>query len=124
MESLTEQLVRDWIQYHHLPGDAQGMSDLRRAEYEVSNLARSDPARCMRIISEIFRRDRSKEIIEGLAAGPLEDLLLHHGITGARLFEQEAMNLPDLIVLLGGVWDADFDEETSNWLSRSRDIQW
>jgi hypothetical protein len=122
--SSIQQLVDDWIAYHQLTGDERDRSALRFAEREVSNLARSDPARCMRIIAEVLRRDTSDSTMAGLAAGPLEDLFLEHGQEAVRLFEHYAAMTPDLDRLLGGVWDGDFAPEVSTWLTGRRRSRW
>lgn len=51
------------------------------------------------------------EVIEVLAAGPLEDLLVHHGAEFIERVEQEARRNPRFAHLLGGVWQSSMADD-------------
>jgi len=62
------------------------------------------PQDCRVAILEILSRNPPKEVIEVLAAGPLEDLIAHHGSDFIERIEIEARRNPAFRQLLGGVW--------------------
>ncbi len=70
-------------------------------EYEATH---EKPETGIELILEILRRNPGTEIIEVLAAGPLEDLLAYHGEAIIDRVEVEARTNGAFASLLGGVW--------------------
>ncbi len=55
-------------------------------------------------ILEILKRNPGDKVLEVLAAGPLEDLINHHGPQYIKRIEIESERNPEFKDLLGGVW--------------------
>ncbi|MDB5762941.1 MAG: hypothetical protein JWQ21_1936 [Herminiimonas sp.] len=68
------------------------------------------PGLCWKAILEIVDRKPSLKVIGMLAAGPLEDLIHHHGHEYIDRIESEAKNNPDFKRLLDGVWESSTPE--------------
>jgi hypothetical protein len=68
------------------------------------------PDDCWAAILEIVARDPSDESVAILAAGPLEDLINHHGPEFIDRIELESRRNPAFRHLLGGVWRASTPE--------------
>ena len=75
------------------------------------NLVRADPDGGWFLVLEVLRLDSSKEILEILSAGPLEDLLAQHGPYVIGRVEAEAKVNPGFAKLLGGVWKNAMSDE-------------
>ncbi len=58
----------------------------------------------------MLARDPNPKVIELLATGPLEDLLVDHGLTVIDEIENEAKTNRRVAVLLGGVWQSEMDD--------------
>ncbi len=55
-------------------------------------------------VLRLMQRELSEQQITLLAAGPVEDLLAHHGARFIDRIEAEAQRSPAFAQLLGGVW--------------------
>jgi hypothetical protein len=77
-------------------------------EYEATY---ENPEIGFQLVLEVIKLDPSKEIIEVLAAGPLESLLSHHGESMIRKIELEAKTNSKFTNLLGGVWQQSISDE-------------
>lgn len=62
------------------------------------------PDDCWVAILEILSRNPPQEVINVLAAGPLEDLIADHGSEFIERIELESRRNPAFRHLLGGVW--------------------
>ena len=67
-------------------------------------MCRHEPALALQVIRDILHRDSSDKVVENLAAGPLEDLLVYHGPDVIDEIEALAAGDPEFRCLLGGVW--------------------
>jgi hypothetical protein len=94
LESSKEDLVETWII----------STKTFWANTRVSELCRHEPALALQVIRDILRRDSSDKVVENLAAGPLEDLLVYHGPDVIDEIEALATSDPEFRGLLGGVW--------------------
>jgi hypothetical protein len=74
-----DDLARAWIELQKMPRDSDGHRQLFWAHNKMWDLLRVDPNEYWLTILEILHQDKSDWIIENLAAGPLEDLLVAHG---------------------------------------------
>ena len=81
------------------------------AEFELSNLAQDDPSTCWELILEILRRDQTPGVLQGLAAGALEDLLGTHGSEFIDEVENQAQTNKHFKQLLGGVWQNEIADD-------------
>lgn len=66
--------------------------------------AQNDPELCWRLIQAVLAQDSDEHVIAALAAGPMEDLLLHHGPAFIERIEAKAAQNPLYRHLLAGVW--------------------
>ncbi len=64
------------------------------------------PEEYFEAILEVLRRDPGDEVLTVLAAGPLEDLIHHHGQQYIGRIEAESRRNPKFRYLLGGVWES------------------
>ena len=62
-------------------------------------------------IKHAYKKDISNEIIEMLAAGPMEDLLSYAGESYIQEIEDLARKDPKFASLLGGVWESSMSGE-------------
>jgi hypothetical protein len=106
-----EGLIDSWLAMHHAREDSAEYKENMWAEFELSNLAQDDPETCWELILEILRRDQTPKVIQGLAAGALEDLLGAHGPEFIGRVEERAQADKHFQHLLGGVWQNEMTEE-------------
>jgi hypothetical protein len=108
-----------WIKYH-------GSSRKRRADDDpdfeawdrVDALVRADPEAAWQVIQAIWQRDQNDLILANLAAGPVEDLLVHHGRQFIGRVEEMARKEPVFRRLLGAVWRNAIREDVWSRLRR------
>ena len=107
MENDLPRLVNDWIAFHKSVKDSEEYNDLLGIILEVDiDLTRENPNEAWQFIQMVLATDGSgvEEIMGPLAAGPVENLLTHHGPVVIDRVEQEARSNPKFAELLGGVW--------------------
>ncbi len=80
-------------------------------EYEATY---ENPEVGFELVLNILRRKPTIEIIEVLAAGPLEQLLSNHGELVIEWVEKEAKSNKEFAGLLGGVWQNAMSEDIWN----------
>ena len=85
----VEQVVSDW-----LAGTDISMIEVCMEHPEIAWLA----------INQLLTAELTKDQLAVLAAGPMEDLLVHHGNAFIDRVEFEASRNPRFNFLLGGVW--------------------
>ena len=71
---------------------------------EWSGKSAGDAEKLWRFILAAYGREMSDAAMASLAAGPLEDLLAHHGPAYIGRVEELARSEPRFNLLLGGVW--------------------
>ena len=71
---------------------------------EVDTLVLRDPERGWEITRTLVNRALTEEALAYVAAGPLEDLLNHHGAAVMVQIEQECLTNDHLRLALSGVW--------------------
>jgi hypothetical protein len=76
------------------------------------------------VIDQILAKDRSDPIMEVLAAGPLENLLVMHGTMVIDEVAERAKSSPAFSELLGGVWSAGMDAKVTERLESLRSSKW
>ena len=74
------------------------------ASSKAIDLAHEDPDQLWGLILEVLRQDPATEVIEVLAAGPLEDYISQLGDSVIEKVEAQAAIDPKFRSLLGGVW--------------------
>lgn len=96
---------------HHAQEDSAEYKENMWAEFELSKLAQDDPEMCWELILEILQRDQAPKVLQGLAAGALEDLLGTHGPEFIDRVEERAQVDKRFQHLLGGVWQNEITED-------------
>lgn len=92
-------LNKSWIEYHHQKSDENFWACKKLIE-----LIHENPALVWESILTIVELDSSPNIIDNLAAGPLEDLLVYHGSSYIDKMEILARQNPVFTRLIKGVW--------------------
>ncbi len=84
----------------------------------------ADPEEAWLIILAIKEQAISEDAIALLAAGPMEDLLAHHGNAFIERVEAEARRNPRFNNLLGGVWRSSISEDVWRRVEAARGDVW
>lgn len=110
MDAVSEfdTLLADWRQFYEkqLPPPAPHNCDLPEfwAVMKLDELAFHDPDTAWLLILELAQQNLSDNAFGCLAAGPLEELIEHHGAEVVDRIEVEAVANPQFRRLLCGVW--------------------
>lgn len=104
-----EYLIECWAR--GLSSDAAEKEQYDWACMEPVDDAREDPERAWKFILLALESPICAPRLGVLAAGPLEDLLSHHGASFIERVEVEAKTNPKFAHLLGGVWQFQMTDE-------------
>ena len=96
-------IAATWIELHRLPEDSSEYDELFWSHEQLWELIQNDPETAWKII-QIIRREGSDLILSNLAAGPLEDLLVAHGVQFIDRIEALAGHDEQFRKLLGAIW--------------------
>ena len=121
-----EEAAKGWIAYwrHQLE---TGEFPEGEGDKPVGRIVREDPSAGMSVILAILESidaDPSSRLFQVLAAGPLEDLLAHHGAAVVAQVEAEAKSNPRFSLLLGGVWQNQMPDHVWSRVQASRSEVW
>lgn len=118
--SSAEQVASDWIAYaSNGPDDASDeVFDLAWIMYDLVN---DDPALAWGAIKAVVNRytenelylangSEAQRVVGNIAAGPLEDLLVKHGVRFIEIVETEARRDRRMSWMLSGVWQSGMPE--------------
>jgi len=97
-------LARDYVKHFHLPKREKERSQYFWAFEKLYDLVQEDPELAWREVQEILRIDSSDAMLAYVAAGPIEDLLVHHGTAFIERIEELAGRDPVFRKMLGAVW--------------------
>ena len=75
-------------------------------------------------ILEILARNPGPRVLRVLAAGPMEELLVHNGVRVIDRVEDSARINPQVAVLLGGVWGRDVEPSVWRRVLAARSHAW
>jgi hypothetical protein len=78
----------------------------------------------LRIVEIIASKDGSDPVLEVLAAGPLENLLVKHGSVLIDQVEELAQRSPVFRGLLGGVWQRETESAVWERIVAARTKAW
>ena len=108
------QLVDEWLSWAEWSAEHRG-SDKENpyavAFDEFYCIVKDDPDRAWEAILAVIAEPRANSCVGILAAGPVEDLLSHHGARFIERVEVAARSNPNFASMLGGVWRSDMPEE-------------
>lgn len=116
-----KQVVEAWIELQRTPRESDRHKQLFWSFDRLDDLIRTQPAKAWPVILDILRADPSDKILQNLAAGPLEDLLVRHGSSFIDDVEAEAGRDPMFRKLLGGVWKRDIVDDVWDRVVRCAD---
>ena len=113
-----------WVEKWAPPKGPSGNSDGFDLDWE---LPRNDPRLCLDSILQVLAlipADPANRHFQVLAAGPLEDLLVHHGPDFIDEVDTLARRSPEFRMLLNGVWTSRVDKAVVDRLAKYRKAQW
>ena len=99
-----EDFIAAWITMAKSEHGTQEHDGAFWAFQHMYDLIHEQPEVAFGLIVEIWSHDQSHAVVQLLSAGPLEDLLTHHGPDFIGHVEKEAEINPSFRKLLGGVW--------------------
>lgn len=85
---------------------------------ELNDLARHEPEKAWLEIKAIASELETEKQLAYLAAGPLEDMLVAHGPKMIEIFKGDDFDM--LRLLLPYVWTSGMDQETAEWVAKTR----
>lgn len=104
MSAVDRNLLEAWLAHQHSEQGSPEYELLFWSFEQVSDLCYESPDQAWAFILAAWAADQTQAISELLSAGPLEDLLSHHGPYVIDRVESEARQNPSFAFLLGGVW--------------------
>lgn len=109
-EAKYANIVSAWIAMHSAPHGSSVYAENFWAYEELNSLCAESPNECLALIASIINVDSSDIILANLAAGPLEDLLVKHGLRVVDDVVNFAKLNPVWGKMLGAVWKNDIDD--------------
>lgn len=103
-------LIDAWIALQYSDPNDWGDDPNVWAFKQLMELAHDSSRLCWEVILGIIARDSSDHILSNVGAGPLEDLLVHHGDELIAEVEQLADRDPVFRRALFGVWQNDMSD--------------
>nr|WP_298125682.1 hypothetical protein [uncultured Pseudoxanthomonas sp.] len=120
-----EDVASRWIEKWNVDvREHTGESDGYDLDFE---LPFQDPRLCLDAILRVLSRipsDSADRHFQVLAAGPLEDLLVHHGQAMIDEIDVLARRSPSFRMLLNGAWTSRIDSAVVERLVKYRSVQW
>ncbi|WP_448674109.1 DUF6869 domain-containing protein [Pseudoxanthomonas mexicana] len=113
-----------WIDKWAVPGVPSGESDGFDLDWELPH---DNPRLCLDSILQVLSRipsDPADRHFQVLAAGPLEDLLVHHGPRFVDEIDTLARRSPSFRMLLNGAWTSRVDQAVVEQLAKYRGARW
>ncbi|HJY07505.1 MAG TPA: hypothetical protein VJ323_14395 [Bryobacteraceae bacterium] len=102
--AFIEHFSSPYVWDENLVLEKRDKSDTEWASSKVIDLALEQPEELWDFILEVLKRDPPDDVIEVLAAGPLEDYIAKLGERVIERVEQQAAGDPKFRNLLCGVW--------------------
>jgi len=122
-EKEFDQWVSAWIKAQKVVTGSEKFNKLFWAIDKFFELNESDPELCWKGILEILYREKSNEIMQTLADGPLQDLIESHGPGFIDRIEGQVREDPEFKLLLSGVWESSTPEIWAR-VEAARDEVW
>jgi hypothetical protein len=119
------QIADDWVAHWRTNNNIN--EDIAGDNEPADDLVRADPDAGLAVILLILERIDpvpTADLFQVLAAGPLEELLVHHGPAIIDRVEQQARDDPRFNLLLGGVWPNAITPEIWLRVQRIRSEVW
>jgi hypothetical protein len=125
-EDELDRFIDAWIAFYLEPEKAPEKKENWWAVEHVMEwmFPQAEPDRLWQFITLAYKRDMPDIAVASLAAGPLEDLLAHHGPDYIDRIETLARQDPKFRHLLGGVWKNAMTEDIWQRVRTIRDETW
>jgi hypothetical protein len=123
-DTANQDLVSAYIEFANAAEDSREYDTCFWASDELSTMCANQPREAWQTILAVLSRKPSSRVIELLAAGPLENLLVKHGPLLIDTIEQSAQRNGDIAVLLGGVWQSEIDPSVWKRVETARSRKW
>jgi hypothetical protein len=120
----SSNLVSTYIKFADAEEDSREYDDCFWASDELSRICAKQPHEAWQTILAVLSRKPSSRVIELLAAGPLESLLVKHGLLVIDAIEESARTNGDVAMLLGGVWQSDIEQSVWRRIEDVRSRRW
>jgi hypothetical protein len=119
-------LVDAWIAFHTEPEKPLEQKEHWWAAQQVMEwmLPEAEPESLWQFIIAAYKREMLDIAVASLAAGPLEDLLAHHGADYIEQVETLARQDPKFRHLLGGVWKNAMTDDIWQRIEAVRGVMW
>ena len=110
----VEQIAADWVK----------ASTAETGDIALFDLVRDKPDVAWLVVLEILKQPLTPEQTADLAAGPLEDQLVHHGPAFVDRVEETARADAKFKHLLNGVWNGRMPKPIRRRLEPWQDARW
>jgi hypothetical protein len=108
MDPSNHEIATTWLRYGQLSRGERperlASDALSWASQTLYQLVRDNPERAWKVIELLLKLDSSEIVLANVAAGPVEDLLVHHGAKFIDRVEQATVSDPVFKKMLGAVW--------------------
>lgn len=119
-----DSLARAWILFTLCDADTKEYENAFWIFDRIIEMTEENPEEVFELILDILKKDNSIRIIQNLAAGPLENLLVYHGEKFIERIEKLAKRDPDFKMLLGGVWQNNISNNIWQRLQAAAGKRW
>lgn len=123
-DAVNPNLVSTYIQFADAAEDSREYDACFWASDELSMMCLEQPRAAWQTILAILSKKPSSRVIELLAAGPLESVLVKHGLLLIDVIEESAKRNSDVAELLGGVWQSEMDSSVWKRIEKVRSHKW
>lgn len=113
-----EEVVVSWIRLQTVERNSQEYENEFWSFEKLDEFCRTEPEDAWRVIVEIYRRLPDERVISNLAAGPVEDLLVHHGHRTLVWIRRYCADDSGFVELLKMVWKNSISEEVWGGITR------
>jgi hypothetical protein len=117
-ESDCKLLAATWIRLQQAERRSAERDELFWSFDALWELCRNDPEMAWRVIVDIYRNRPAERVLANLAAGPIEDLLVHHGDLALPWIEDCCANEPGFAKVLDMVWKNSMPDKVWDRLRR------
>lgn len=123
-QPISEDMLSAYIAYALADVDSEIAKQNFWSFDQFCTLVIEQPHEAWSAILKIVARNQNPRVIRLLAAGPMEELLVHHGREMITEVESLARENPQVASLLGGVWPNKIDGEVWKRIEAARSHRW
>lgn len=119
-----EDIASAFITFAEAEKDSEAYEANAWAYDQLSRMSFDQPQKAWHIILDVLSKKPTSDVIELLAAGPLEDLLVENGGLVIDDIERCAKSDSKVAMLLGGVWQSEMDLGLWKRIEKARSRKW